>query len=75
MSVLSDSIQVNWKAKRKIKCVIDAVHFVTVSKRKNRYYIKLRKGKRDISLSPEMWNTLCDLKETVQLCCTFLETS
>ena len=73
MSLL-ESIDVRWKAKRKIKCTIDASHLVTVSRRKNRHYIKIRKGKRDISLSREMWSVFCDMKETVLLCCSFLET-
>lgn len=74
MAGLLESVDVSWKAKKKIKCTIDASHLVTVSRRKNRFYIKIRKGQRDISLSPEMWNVLCDLKETVLLCCSFLET-
>lgn len=65
-------IKVEWKGKRKIK---NQDHPVTVSRRKKRYYVKLKKGRRDISLSPEMWAVLCDLKEVVMLCRTFLETT
>lgn len=65
-------IKVEWKGKRKIK---NQDHSVTVSRRKKRYYVKLKKGRRDISLSPEMWAVLCDLKEVVMLCRTFLETT
>lgn len=68
-------IKVEWKGKRKIKCVINQDHSVTVSRRKKSYYVKLKKGRRDISLSPEMWAVLCDLKEVVMLCRTFLETT
>lgn len=65
-------IKVEWKGKRKIK---NQDHSATVSRRKKRYYVKLKKGIRDISLSPEMWAVLFDLKEVVMLCCTFLETT
>lgn len=75
MCDIRESVDVNLKGKRKIKCHVDESHFVTVSKRKKRYYVKIKKGKRDISLSPEMWAVICDLKETVLLCCNFLETS
>lgn len=70
-----ESVDVDWKGKRKIKCHVDEPHFVTVYKRKNRYYVKIKKGKQYISLSPEMWAVFYDLKETVLLCCNFLETS
>lgn len=75
MCGIRENVNVNWKGKRKIKCIIDETHLVTVSKRKHRYYVKIKKGKRDPSLSPEMWSVVCDLKETVLLCCQFLETS
>lgn len=65
-------IKVEWKGKRNFK---NQDHSVTVSRRKKSYYVKLKKGRRDISLSPEMWAVLCDLKEVVMLCRTFLETT
>lgn len=46
MAGLLESVDVSWKAKKKIKCTIDASHLVTVSRRKNRFYIKIRKGQR-----------------------------
>lgn len=56
MRGIRESLDVNWKGKRKIKCHVDESHFVTVSKRKNRYYVKIKKGKRYISR-----NVGCDL--------------
>ncbi|XP_069108991.1 uncharacterized protein [Argopecten irradians] len=65
--------EVDWTSRNKVRCVINENHCLTISRRKTKCWIKIRKGKRDLALSPEVFSTLCDLKESILLACAFVE--
>ena len=59
--------------KRKITFNIDTYHYIAIFKNENdETVINIRKGTRSVSISMNMWNELCDLKESVLLCASVI---
>ena len=56
-----------------INCVLDENHTIVVKRMKNRTSVLLYKGKKYISLPIEAFETVCDLKVSVQYLSAFLE--
>ena len=60
--------------KRKITFNIDTNHYISIFKNENdQTVINIRKGTRSVSISTDMWNELCDLKESVLLCASVID--
>ena len=60
--------------KRKICYKLDGTHYISVFKNDmEETVINIRKGTRSVSVSKEMWTEICDLKETVLLCASFVD--
>ena len=61
-------------SKRKINFKIDAIHNLSIFKNDlGETTINIRRGTRSVSVSKEMWIELCNLKESVLLCASFID--
>ena len=61
-------------SKRKINFKIDANHSLSIFKNDlGETAINIRRGTRSVSVSKEMWIEMCDLKESVLLCASFID--
>lgn len=62
--------------KRKINISLDSYHHVSgFQNGAGQTVIYIRKGTRSVSVSKSTLLDICDLKETLLLCCSFVETS
>ena len=60
--------------KRKITFNVDTNHYISIFKNESdQTVINIRKGTRSVSISTDMWNELCDLKESVLLCASVID--
>lgn len=60
--------------KRKISFRIDTNHHISIFKNDAaETVINIRKGTRSVSISKDMWTEMCDLKESVLLCASFID--
>ena len=60
--------------KRKINLILDSNHQLSISKNVDgETVINIRKGTRSVSLPKDVLIEMCDLKETLLLCCSFVD--
>ena len=60
--------------RRKINYQIDTNHYISIFKNnQTETVINIRKGTRSVTVSKEMWGEICDLKESVLLCASFID--
>ena len=60
--------------RRKINYQIDTNHFISIFKNNQmETVINIRKGTCSVTVSKEMWGEICDLKESVLLCVSFID--
>lgn len=61
-------------SKRKVTIKLSNYHHVSVFQNgEKETVVNVRKGTRSVSLSKETLAEICDLKETILLCCSFVE--
>lgn len=56
-----------------VECKIDEKHTLILKKTEKNCYVILKKGKSQVKLTTELFELLCDLKESVLLLKSFLE--
>ena len=60
--------------KRKINLTLDNNHQLSIFKNvDSETVINIRKGTRSVSLPKDVMIEICDLKETLSLCCSFVD--
>lgn len=56
-----------------VECMIDSKHVIIVKKTKSETVVVLKKGKLCMKIKMNMFESICDLKESIQLIQSFLE--
>lgn len=73
----NDTIQViacDEQNKRKVNLCLGQQRYVTVFKNDlDETVINIRKGTRSVTISKNFFSQICDIKETILLCCSFTE--
>jgi hypothetical protein len=65
---------VNWcPITKEVRCSLDDKHLLTIKKKRSKTVIILQKGKSTLSIDMKQFESLCDLKESIQLLGSFLQ--
>lgn len=66
----SDALKV--KGRSKVILKLQNGYSLIVTRRRDEVFISIKKGSRNISVSEQFLQELCELKESIQLCCAFV---
>ncbi len=56
-----------------VNCIIDSEHTMTVKRKGRKTYVFIKKGTAIVRVRMEIFEHICDLKESIALICSFLE--
>ena len=67
-------IALDENTKRKVNLCMGDQHYISVFQNENNEtFINIRKGTRSITISKAFFSEICDLRETIILCCSFVD--
>ena len=67
-----DINRVKVRGKSKVIVELQSGYTITVARRRDSVFISIKKGARNISVSEQFLQELCEFKESIELCCAFV---